>query len=107
MRSRWLGIIPLLLLAPITAELLQAYLGDLGGTSAAGAAGSRPSLPGAPGRSLWRGRFRDDGDARLRAAPLPQETTWAEEITQNCTYLGLVLLLGWALHRRTRPRMDR
>lgn len=31
MRGRLLGIITILLLAPITAELLQAYLGDLGG----------------------------------------------------------------------------
>lgn len=32
MRRRVLGVLVLLLLAPITAELLQAYLGDLGGT---------------------------------------------------------------------------
>lgn len=31
MRSRLVGVVTLLLLAPITAELLQAYLGDLGG----------------------------------------------------------------------------
>lgn len=35
-------------------------------------------------------------------SPLPQDTTWAEKLTQNCTYLTLILLLGWALHRRTR-----
>ncbi|WP_235736847.1 hypothetical protein [Nocardioides alcanivorans] len=38
-------------------------------------------------------------------APLPQDTTWPEKITQNATYLALILLLGWAMHRRTR-RMD-
>lgn len=34
--------------------------------------------------------------------PLPQDTTWAEKLTQNCTYLALVLLLGLAMWRRTR-----
>lgn len=31
MRGRVIGVVAVLLLAPITAELLQAYLGDLGG----------------------------------------------------------------------------
>lgn len=31
MKRKWLGILTVMLLAPITAELLQAYLGDLGG----------------------------------------------------------------------------
>ena len=35
-------------------------------------------------------------------APLPQDTTWAEKIAQNLTYLLLITALGWALHRRTR-----
>lgn len=34
-------------------------------------------------------------------APLPQDTTWAEKIAQNLTYLVLIAALGWALHRRT------
>lgn len=38
-------------------------------------------------------------------SPLPQGTTWPEKISQNCLYLALVLLLGYALHRRTRTPM--
>lgn len=34
-------------------------------------------------------------------APLPQGTTWPEKVAQNSTYLALVLLLGWAMWRRT------
>lgn len=34
-------------------------------------------------------------------SPLPDGTTWAEKITQNCVSLALVLLLGCAMHRRT------
>ncbi len=37
-------------------------------------------------------------------SPLPQDTTWPEKIGQNATYLIVVLLLGWALHRRTRRK---
>jgi hypothetical protein len=41
------------------------------------------------------------------AAPLPADTTWAEKLSQNVTYLVLVLLLGAALERRTRrPRQS-
>lgn len=39
-------------------------------------------------------------------APLPQQTTWAEKLTQNILYLLLVLALGVALERRTRARGD-
>jgi hypothetical protein len=45
-------------------------------------------------------------------APLPADTSWAEKVTQNTSYLLLVLALGVALERRTRgddaayPRMS-
>lgn len=35
-------------------------------------------------------------------APLPQETTWAEKISQNVTYLVLIALLGVTVELRTR-----
>ncbi len=35
-------------------------------------------------------------------APLPQETTWTEKISQNVTYLLLIALLGVVLQLRTR-----
>lgn len=34
-------------------------------------------------------------------APLPQDTTWLEKITQNVTYLVVILALGMLLWRRT------
>lgn len=39
-------------------------------------------------------------------APLPHDTSWPEKVGQNTTYLVLVLLLGWALHRRSRPDVE-